>query len=217
MKKILTRRLKILLVILLLALAGLAYFWNTTHVYIKQVGTTTPKPAPSVVHTTPTPVLDTVLYDKKLLENANLPPVPEPKKETPVTTKTPVKKGASSTTTSKPVTPKPVAVATPKPSLWPVKTAYPKAGALLPFNRIVAYYGNFYSKGMGVLGEYPKDEMLQRLQTEVDAWKAADPTTPVVPAIDYIAVTAQGSKGADGKYRLRMPSSQNCANRSTTA
>src|SRR5215472_17397945 len=35
---------------------------------------------------------------------------------------------------------------------WPVKTAYPGAGALLPFNRIVAYYGNLYSKNMGVLG-----------------------------------------------------------------
>src|SRR5260221_12877557 len=26
---------------------------------------------------------------------------------------------------------------------WPVKTAYPLAGAVLPFKRIVAYYGNF--------------------------------------------------------------------------
>src|SRR5579875_2548373 len=32
---------------------------------------------------------------------------------------------------------------------WPVKNApYPLAGALLPFNRIVAYYGNLYSKKM---------------------------------------------------------------------
>ena len=29
-----------------------------------------------------------------------------------------------------------------------------------------------------------------------------------MPAIDYIAVTAQGSPGADGKYRLRMPADQ---------
>src|SRR6185503_3919587 len=27
-------------------------------------------------------------------------------------------------------------------TLWPVKAVYPNAGALLPFNRIVAYYGN---------------------------------------------------------------------------
>ncbi len=95
----------------------------------------------------------------------------------------------------------------PKP-LWPVRKAYPNVGALLPFNRIVAYYGNFYSKQMGVLGEYPEEVVLQKLQAEVDAWEAADPTTPVVPAIEYIDVTAQGSAGKDGKYRLRMPDTQ---------
>ena len=92
-------------------------------------------------------------------------------------------------------------------SLWPVHTVYPDVGAILPFKRIVAYYGNFYSKGMGVLGQYPPAEMLQKLNTEVLNWVTADPTTPVIPAIDYIAVTAQGSAG-DGKYRARMPDDQ---------
>ncbi len=86
--------------------------------------------------------------------------------------------------------------------------SYPLPGALLPFNRIVAYYGNFYSKGMGVLGEYSEREMLSMLKAEVAKWEAADPDTPVIPAIHYIAVTAQGSAGDDGKYRLRMPDSQ---------
>ena len=90
-------------------------------------------------------------------------------------------------------------------NLWPVKTVYPKVGAILPFKRVVAYYGNFLSTKMGVLGQYPTDEMLRRLEAEVQKWQDADPTTPVVPAIDYIAVTAQGSAGKDGKYRLRMP------------
>jgi hypothetical protein len=35
-----------------------------------------------------------------------------------------------------------------------------------------------------------------------------DPTTPAIPAFDYIAITAQGSPGADGKYRFRMPASE---------
>jgi len=91
---------------------------------------------------------------------------------------------------------------------WPVKTAYPNAGAILPFKRIVAYYGNLYSRNMGVLGEYPPDEMLRRLNAEIKKWEAADSTTPVQPALHYIAVTAQGSPGKDGKYRLRMPSKQ---------
>ena len=85
---------------------------------------------------------------------------------------------------------------------------YPLAGALLPFNRIVAYYGNFYSTGMGVLGQYPPAVMLAMLASTTALWQAADPSTPVIPAIDYIAVTAQGSAGADGKYRARMPDSQ---------
>jgi len=88
---------------------------------------------------------------------------------------------------------------------WPVKTAFPKPGAIFPFNRVVAYYGNLYSKNMGALGEYPPDEMLQRLGAEVKKWQAADPSIPVIPALHYIAVTAQGSPGRDGKYRARMP------------
>lgn len=87
---------------------------------------------------------------------------------------------------------------------WPPKTVYPEDGALLPFNRIVAYYGNFHSTHMGVLGEYPADKMIEKLQAEKLAWEHADTLTPVIPAIHYIAVTAQHSAGADGKYRLRM-------------
>ncbi len=93
--------------------------------------------------------------------------------------------------------------------LWPARAAYPAdSRALLPFNRIVAYYGNFYSTGMGVLGQYSEDVVLDKLRGEVAVWEAADPTTPVVPAIEYIDVTAQGSPGKDGKYRLRMPDDQ---------
>jgi hypothetical protein len=95
-----------------------------------------------------------------------------------------------------------------KPHLWPVNTVTPNAGALLPFNRIVAYYGNFYSKKMGVLGQYPPDEMLTMLNGEVAKWKAADPQTPVIPAIHYIAVVAQHDAGKDGMYRARMPDAQ---------
>src|ERR1035437_10179862 len=94
------------------------------------------------------------------------------------------------------------------PRLWPVKAVYPNVGAILPFKRIVAYYGNFYSKGMGVLGEYPTDQLLAMLASTTAKWEAADPTTPVVPAIQYIAVVAQGTAGKEGKYILRMPDDQ---------
>ncbi|WP_207492094.1 hypothetical protein [Aridibaculum aurantiacum] len=89
--------------------------------------------------------------------------------------------------------------------LWPAKTPYPVAGAVLPFNRIIAYYGNLYSTRMGILGELPKQQMLKKLQGEVDNWQKADSSIPVIPALHYIAVTAQSAPGKDGKYRLRMP------------
>jgi len=93
--------------------------------------------------------------------------------------------------------------------LWPVKNQpEPLKGAILPFKRIVAYYGNLYSKRMGILGEYPPKEVWRRLNEEVKAWEKADSATPVQPAIHYIAVVAQGSPGKDGKYRMRMPQKQ---------
>jgi len=92
---------------------------------------------------------------------------------------------------------------------WPVKNQpYPVAGAILPYKRVVAFYGNLFSKKMGILGELPPKEMLAKLKTEVKAWEKADPKTPVQPALHYIAVVAQGDGGADGKYRYRMPSKQ---------
>lgn len=92
--------------------------------------------------------------------------------------------------------------------LWPVKTVYPNVGAILPFKRIVAYYGNFYSKQMGVLGEYPPAQVLSMLASTTEMWASVDPTTPTVSAIQYIAVVAQGSAGKEGKYILRMPDDQ---------
>lgn len=136
------------------------------------------------------PPLDKEAYDAKLLSLANNPPVkiPEPKYDD--------KTGE--------LIPPPA----PKPTLWPKKTVYPNPGAILPFNRIVAYYGNLYSKKMGVLGEYPKDEMLAKLDSEAYKWEIADPETPVLKALHYIAVVAQADAGRDGKYRLRMPDSE---------
>ena len=89
--------------------------------------------------------------------------------------------------------------------LWPAKSEYPLEGAILPFKRVVAYYGNLYSKQMGILGELPRAQMLQRLKQELAAWEKADTTTKVVPALHYIAVTAQLSPGKGNTYRLRMP------------
>ncbi len=130
--------------------------------------------------------LDTTLYDAKLLAIANNP--------------VPKVRATSTASTTK--------IVVEKKYLYPVKTVYPNARAILPFSRVIAYYGNFYSTGMGALGAYPPEEMLTHLKAEVKKWQDADPQTPVIPAIHYIAVTAQGSAGADGKYILRMPDDQ---------
>lgn len=91
---------------------------------------------------------------------------------------------------------------------WPVKTAYPLPGAILPFKRVIAFYGNLYVKGMGILGELPKDEMLKKLKAECKQWQDADSLVKIQPALHYIAVTAQSSPGSKKLYRLQMPSHQ---------
>src|SRR4051812_28670525 len=97
--------------------------------------------------------------------------------------------------------------AVPKPEpVWPVAMPDPIEGSILPAKRIVAFYGNPLSKRMGILGELPPDDMLAKLDHEVEKWTAADSTTPVQPALHLIAVVAQGSPGRDGKYRARMDS-----------
>ena len=89
---------------------------------------------------------------------------------------------------------------------WPTPPA-PLPGSILPARRIVAFYGNPLSRKMGVLGEYDPPEMLAKLDTAVHQWEAADPSTPVQPALQLIAVVAQGAPGKAGLYRLRMDSS----------
>ncbi len=140
------------------------------------------------------PPLDKAAYDKKMEELANNPQISELK--------------TTSTIEDTTVSNTHIHIQDIKQNLWPVKTVYPNAGAILPFKRIVAYYGNLYSKQMGVLGEYPEAEMLAKLNEEVKKWEAADPNTPVIPALHYIAVVAQEGGGRDGKRRLRMPDSE---------
>lgn len=173
-----------------------------------------PRPAASATSTPVQTTVDTVAYDKKMLELANNPQV---------TISASSSASSTATTTVQWVTVKgkdgkkhrvkkvvPVKPApAPKPSPWPVKgLPYPNVGALLPFNRIVAFYGNFYSKNMGILGEYPADDVVKKLKAVTADWESADLSTPVIPAIHYIATTAQKYPGADKKHILRMPTSQ---------
>ena len=88
-------------------------------------------------------------------------------------------------------------------SNW-VKMTPVMPGAILPFQRIVAYYGNLNSKRMGALGEFPKDQMIRKLMQEVENWQKADSMIPVIPALHLITIVAQRDPGKDKMYRGRM-------------
>lgn len=87
---------------------------------------------------------------------------------------------------------------------WPVKMPPMRDEVILPCKRIIAYYGNPLQTRMGVLGEYPKDEMLSRFRRQVAEWNEADPAHPVQPALHMVAIVAQGDPGTSGHYRTIM-------------
>lgn len=179
--------------------AYVVFFWNVASFdrAAAQVGKTLAIDPP------PPPKLDKNAYNERVLALAHIPLA-----STTLSQIIPLNASTTATSSLLMATSTASTSVSIKGKLWPTATVYPNYGALLPFNRIVAYYGNFYSKGMGVLGEYPEDVVLAKLKNAVAEWQAADPTTPVVPAIEYIDVTAQGSAGKDGMYRARMPDSQ---------
>lgn len=151
--------------------------------------------------------LATTEYDERLLALAGY----EPKLEV-ITTSSEVEQNGSSTrvyATSTQIKNPPVYSSSTNVTVtgdrWPAAAPYPHGGAILPFERIIAYYGNFYSTRMGILGEYSREEVLARLASTSAAWEAADPTTPVRPAIHHISMVAQEEPGADGMYRAVMP------------
>jgi len=148
------------------------------------------------VPTWPLP-LDTADYDSRLLRLISyVPPQPIVTTSTsslPVVASAPTPQYSSSTNVTIPG------------QAWPPAAPYPHGGAILPFERIVAYYGNFYSTRMGILGEFPREQVLAQLASTSAAWEAADPDTPVRPAIHYIAMVAQAEAGSDGMYRNVMP------------
>jgi hypothetical protein len=74
------------------------------------------------------------------------------------------------------------------------------AGALLPHNRILSYYGHPNSSAMGILGEYSREEVHRLLMEQAAEYEAADPTRPVIPAFELIATVAQPHPGEDGTY-----------------
>lgn len=98
--------------------------------------------------------------------------------------------------TSPTTTPSPTASPTPTP---PPLAQLPRGGrTILPTYRVVAYYGNGQSAGLGVLGHYPPDIAAARLARTAAAY--ATRSRPVLPALELIVSIADGFPGPDGNY-----------------
>jgi hypothetical protein len=168
---------------------------STPVVNVEPPSTTAPTPVTSVVTST---TVDT------------LPPAqPSTTAPSPVTT-TP-----RTDTTSPPPTPVANPAAPPVPlqgSLLDDPTLSPVCASLakpVPLRtgrpcRLVAYYGTPLSKGMGILGRLPREQVVPSIRADVARWQAADPSTDHVCAFEIIAITAQAAPGATGLYRARI-------------
>jgi hypothetical protein len=85
------------------------------------------------------------------------------------------------------------------------EAAPPPPKPLLPDSLVVTYYGNPFSKRMGILGEIPPKEMMDRLQKEADLWQQADSSSTVRPGLELVAGVASDYHQDDDTYRYRMP------------
>lgn len=83
----------------------------------------------------------------------------------------------------------------------PVVSA-PLDAPLLPDYRIVAFYGHPHDPGMGIVGEHDVEQLASILREEAANYAAADPSRPVIPALEIIATVAQRVPGSDGTYIL---------------
>lgn len=73
-------------------------------------------------------------------------------------------------------------------------------GGLLPQYRILSYYGFPGNEFMGILGEYDKETLLQKLQEQANAYLAVDDSRPIKLAFEVIASVAQRDPQPDGSY-----------------
>jgi hypothetical protein len=80
----------------------------------------------------------------------------------------------------------------------------PRPKPFLKQHRVVSYYGNPLAAGMGVLGEYPPEEIVRRLQAQAEVYQRLSPDRTVVPAVHFIYAVAQDQPGPEGIYLTRM-------------
>lgn len=70
--------------------------------------------------------------------------------------------------------------------------------------QVVAFYGFPNVPQMGIVGEYPPDELVQKLLAQAKAYDDINGSRGVAPAIHLIYAVAQASQTSDGTYLARM-------------
>jgi hypothetical protein len=175
--------------------------------------TTSPNPAPAVKVEPPSttaPAPTTTANTSTTLDT--LPPAQPPTTTTtapPTTSEITVPaQGNGATTSTLPTSPVAPSLGSllDDPTLSPVCASLAKPVKLRPGRpcRLVAYYGTPLSKGMGILGRLPRDQVVPAIRADVARWQAADPDTDHVCAFEVIAITAQAAPGVTGLYRARI-------------
>jgi hypothetical protein len=80
-------------------------------------------------------------------------------------------------------------------------------GSLFQQCQIVAYYGFPTESRMGIVGEYPPEEMIALLKEQAAEFEQYNGFRTAIPALELIYAVAQGSQTADGTFLARMPAS----------
>lgn len=85
-------------------------------------------------------------------------------------------------------------------------TSPPADGSILPYYRVVSYYGQPHNSSMGILGEYAVNDDIAglhaALQEQAAEFELVDPSRPVKLAFEVIATVAQGDAMSDGSWLL---------------
>jgi hypothetical protein len=74
----------------------------------------------------------------------------------------------------------------------------------LSSNQVVTFYGSPYSGALGILGELPPEQVIERLKAQAQLYDEANGFRGVQMGLHVVSTTAQPSPGSDGLYRLQV-------------
>jgi hypothetical protein len=93
--------------------------------------------------------------------------------------------------------------ATPSFTVAPAPADLPRGGrTVLPGHRVVAYYGEGYPGGIGLLNVNDLDGVAGRIEQQASGYRSYG--RPVLPAMELIATNAVRRPGPDGSYSLKL-------------